>query len=440
VLIAGAAAAAVVWLWPLAETTAPTITLEPALDYIPAHVALKVNVQERGSGLREVVVSISQGQHTFVLAKREFPPAALLEKGPGTLALELEISPLKLGLVDGPATIEVMARDRALYNWGEGNITRIERKVVVDTTAPKLNVLNGVVYMSRGGSAAAVYTCEGAVASGVSVGKWQFLGREWKAGGKLKLCLFAWPLEVPSGTQVWVWARDAAGNTTRLPLAVRLRPLKAPLFKIRLNDNLLKRLVQRMASHLPPGLASRLPTAFKWINEQLRKANHQQIRAVTSQAPTPRRWKGALLRPPGATTALFGERRVYIYGGEVLTRSVHLGVDLAHTSHCIIKAAGAGRIIFAGPLGIYGNCVIVDHGLGLATLYGHLWQITVKEGQQIHRGQPIGRSDSTGLALGDHLHFSVLVGGVFVNPREWWDPSWVQAHVLAPAGASTGER
>jgi murein DD-endopeptidase MepM/ murein hydrolase activator NlpD len=108
---------------------------------------------------------------------------------------------------------------------------------------------------------------------------------------------------------------------------------------------------------------------------------------------------------------------------------VHLGFDLASTAAAPIVAANAGHVLHAGWLGIYGNAVIVDHGLGIASLYAHLSSVEVAIGTPVVKGQPLGRSGATGLAGGDHLHFTVLVGGNPVNPVEWWDPGWIRDRV-----------
>jgi murein DD-endopeptidase MepM/ murein hydrolase activator NlpD len=76
--------------------------------------------------------------------------------------------------------------------------------------------------------------------------------------------------------------------------------------------------------------------------------------------------------------------------------------------------------------------VVVDHGWGLQTLYGHLSTLEVKEGDEVRKGQELGRSGTTGLALGDHLHFEVLIQGVSVTPVEWWDGKWIRDHVGRP--------
>ena len=118
----------------------------------------------------------------------------------------------------------------------------------------------------------------------------------------------------------------------------------------------------------------------------------------------------------------------------VLTQPAPSGVQTRHPSDCRLQhgpvlAANDGKVIWAEPLGIYGNCIVLDHGYGLQSIYGHLSQITVKEGAMVTRGQEMGRSGSTGLAGGDHLHFSMQVDGVQVNPIEWWDEHWITDHV-----------
>jgi murein DD-endopeptidase MepM/ murein hydrolase activator NlpD len=120
---------------------------------------------------------------------------------------------------------------------------------------------------------------------------------------------------------------------------------------------------------------------------------------------------------------------------------VHLGFDLAVTANVPVLAANDGRVVHADFLGIYGNCVIVDHGFGVQSLYGHLSSLDVKAGDMVRKAQPLGRSGMTGLAGGDHLHFTMLVDGRPVNSVEWWDAHWMEDRVLrkirdaAPAAA-----
>jgi murein DD-endopeptidase MepM/ murein hydrolase activator NlpD len=143
--------------------------------------------------------------------------------------------------------------------------------------------------------------------------------------------------------------------------------------------------------------------------------------------------------------AVFADYRTYVYDGRAIDQQVHLGTDLASTRGAAIAASNYGHVVYAGFLGIYGNCVVLDHGMGVQSLYGHLSSVTVEVGDRINRGETIGRSGATGLAGGDHLHFTVLVAGHPVNPVEWWDPHWVadrvdrklvEAGIMSPAEAT----
>ncbi|HEX5607986.1 MAG TPA: M23 family metallopeptidase, partial [Candidatus Binatia bacterium] len=98
-----------------------------------------------------------------------------------------------------------------------------------------------------------------------------------------------------------------------------------------------------------------------------------------------------------------------------------------------------GTVAFVGDLGIYGNTVIIDHGLGLFTLYGHLSSIDVKVGDQVKQRQLIGKTGETGLAAGDHLHFGVYLHGLAVLPVEWWDQKWINDNVQPKLAGSTAD-
>jgi murein DD-endopeptidase MepM/ murein hydrolase activator NlpD len=112
-----------------------------------------------------------------------------------------------------------------------------------------------------------------------------------------------------------------------------------------------------------------------------------------------------------------------------IDQQVHLGYDLAVTQHIGVEASNDGRVVYAAPLGIYGNCIVVDHGYGLQTIYGHLSQINVHEGDMVKRGQVMGTSGQTGMAGGDHIHFSMQLDGVQIDPKEWWDSHWIKDHI-----------
>src|SRR5207247_1253537 len=179
--------------------------------------------------------------------------------------------------------------------------------------------------------------------------------------------------------------------------------------------------------------------AFLKVNSELRRINADQIAAFAAKTSPARLWDGPFVQLGNSQVeASFADRRTYFYKGKEVDRQTHLGFDLAVTEHVPVVAANDGVVLNASWLGIYGNCVIIDHGMGVQSLYGHLMSFDVNVGDTVTRGQQIGRSDSTGLAGGDHLHFTMLVGGRMVNPVEWWDAHWIADRVdrkLAEAGA-----
>ena len=119
---------------------------------------------------------------------------------------------------------------------------------------------------------------------------------------------------------------------------------------------------------------------------------------------------------PGAPiTSGFGPRVHPIYGDV----RVHTGIDFGASYGTPIHAAADGVVVSAGPLGGYGNATVIDHGNGLATLYGHQSSIAVAPGQSVRRGQVIGYVGCSGLCTGPHLHFEVRVRGTPVDPMQY---------------------
>ena len=126
----------------------------------------------------------------------------------------------------------------------------------------------------------------------------------------------------------------------------------------------------------------------------------------------------------------FADHRAYLYNDNEIDQQVHLGFDLASTRNAAILSANSGTVVYADYLGIFGNCVVIDHGMGLQSLYAHLSSINVSKGHYVEQNQELGRSGQTGLAGGDHLHFTMLLHGYPVNPIEWWDPNWIEDRIL----------
>jgi murein DD-endopeptidase MepM/ murein hydrolase activator NlpD len=190
--------------------------------------------------------------------------------------------------------------------------------------------------------------------------------------------------------------------------------------------------VDTMAARLDPGGSGEALSRFLKINGESRRANNQTLTDLRLKSEERVLWSGPFLQLSNSKVeSRFADARDYVYQGRKVDHQVHLGFDLSVTRNIDVEAANAGNVVFADNLGIYGNCVVVDHGYGLQSIYAHLSEIGVKPGDAVSKGHSLGKSGSTGLAGGDHLHFSMQVDGVQINPVEWWDSHWIQDRVLS---------
>jgi murein DD-endopeptidase MepM/ murein hydrolase activator NlpD len=179
---------------------------------------------------------------------------------------------------------------------------------------------------------------------------------------------------------------------------------------------------------------------FIRVNRGLRKDNEEKIAAITKKGTPSMLWKGAFSQLSNSKVeANFADARTYTYNKETIDNAYHLGYDLSVTRHYPVEAANSGAVAFAGDLGIYGNTLILDHGLGLFTLYGHLSSIDVRVGDPVKQRQIIGKTGETGLASGDHLHYGVYLNGVAVLPLEWWDQKWIDDNIQPKLEGRSGK-
>ena len=413
------------FLWPYLEGQPPDITTEKPPTHLGKTNDLAFVVTDQGRGLSQVIVTLWQNNQEKMRFVRKLPA------GSAKTGVDLKIEPAKLGLAQGPALLRIQAWDHSWRGWLKGNTTVKEYELVVDTVPPKISVLSQIIRITRGGSALAVYkTSKDAVEHGVIVGKRCFIGYSpWPQNQQTGLCYFAYLQDEEKDAPIHAWAADKAGNKTKAELKVRLRWKNYRKSDMQLSDRVLGALASRFAAEAPAGKKDPLDV-FIWVNEGLRKKNDQRASSAAAKTSPTQMWQGPFVRPRGKPMAGFGDRRTYFYKGKQVTKAVHLGVDLADVAGAPIRAAAKGKVVYAQELGIYGNCVVLDHGQGLSTLYGHLSKLGISEGQEVKQDQELGRSGATGLALGDHLHFSVMVGGYFVNPVEWWDSHWLGDNVL----------
>jgi murein DD-endopeptidase MepM/ murein hydrolase activator NlpD len=246
------------------------------------------------------------------------------------------------------------------------------------------------------------------------------------AGNTQRLVLFAYPWDTPLNTVPIVFAKNSAGTEAQARFSYKIFPKKFRMRDIEIDDKFLDKVVNQIE---PGGSGDLLPRFLK-INGELRKQNNKTLADLRFKTAEKFLWTDSFLQLANSKVeSEFADVRSYIYKGKKVDQQVHLGFDLAVTAHTPVLASNDGKVVWAAPLGIYGNCIVVDHGYGLQSIYGHLSALAVKEGDMVKRGQEMGKSGSTGLAGGDHLHYSMQVEGVEVNPVEWWDAHWIKDHV-----------
>jgi hypothetical protein len=431
----------VVWIWPRIEGDAPVLTGPEEIRLGAQPLSIDVAWTDEGMGLESVSAVLrlpekEEGAEPREIVLHEERFRSVSAGGPivphASQQRTLELDAEAMGLPEGESTLVLAARDGSWSGFGEGNSAELEIPVQVDTRPPRVTIESGLTYVRRGGSALLAYRVdEDAVRSGVRVGDAFFPGVGRDGGGHV--AVFAIPVEAADSPLVEVVGIDDFGNETALPFDARIQDRKIPTVPIGLSDPFLMRVSQTFGG--AEDAPSSTPLAlFQWVNTELRAQNEARI-AETIPEPSETQWSGGFEQMRGSkVTSEFAELREYTLRGQRVSRARHYGYDLASTSRAPITASNAGTVIHAGELGIYGNLVLIDHGLGITTLYGHLSSIEVAKGERVERGQILGRSGATGLAGGDHLHFAVIVGQTYVDPLEWWDPKWVRDHIESRLG------
>lgn len=426
--------------WRALRAPRPTIELQRRFVLVGRHAPLDLRFASP-SGLRSLRVAIRQGEREHVVREETFSPPRAEVGVQWTAAREQ-----RFRLAEGPGRLLVRATSAPVF-WRFGaKEARLEQELTVRLTPPRVEVLTGQHYLRQGGCDLVAYRVTPPPAeSGVLVGEAFFRGFPVPGAGDpaVHFALFALPHDADAAAPVRLRARDEAGNETLASFPLKVFPRGFSQDRLQLGEVFLAKVVPEILAATPslPDKGDLLENYLQ-INRELRKANAEEVVALSLRSKPEFLWGEAFLQLPNSKVrAGFADRRTYFFQGREVDQQDHLGYDLASTALSPVLAANDGLVLKADYLGIYGNTVVLDHGHGLLTLYGHLSSLGVKPGQSVKRGQEIGRTGATGLAAGDHLHFSVLLQGVQVDAREWWDPHWVEdrlAAKLRSLGATSG--
>jgi murein DD-endopeptidase MepM/ murein hydrolase activator NlpD len=419
---------------PRFEWKKPEIKLTPDTDALGLR-PIEIDATDRGSGLKSVSATLLSGGTEHQLVSERYEQPVMQKKF--TIALSSKLS----GLKEGPAVLRVSARDKSWWSFFRGNETVIEKNVTIDITPPIVELLADDAYINFGGSGLVVYKPSAdTVTSGVKIGNYFFPGFKGQTKDPNNyLAFFAHPYNVTEDEKAILVATDKAGNSKQMTLSYTLKDVRYKKSTIAVSDEFIQGKVAPLLNDVGARQGS-LKDIFIRVNRTVRKENEDKIRAVGQKTAPSILWSGPFGQLSNSKVeANFADARTYMYQEEAIDNAYHLGFDLSVSKRYPVEAANSGVVSFAGDLGIYGNAIIIDHGLGLSTLYGHLSSIEVKEGEQIKKEQIIGKTGETGLAVGDHLHFATLLHGVPVLPKEWWDPKWIKDNIQPKLDATAAE-
>ena len=438
--------AAVAWFW-AGRSAGPTIAIRQPGAFVGQSSSLEMMVEAPGGKFSAIDVTVEQAGKTFPVFSLDQPQGDIRQESAERLYVMRPVGKHALPeLQPGPARIVVRASRPVLYGLRDVSSTTAQ-EVTVRLDPPQVSVLSTFHYINHGGSEFVVYRATPAdVESGVRVGNIEYRGYPATGVGitsdpALRVAFFALLFDQDLNTDFHVYARDPAGNESLVSFDHQVFPKPYSKSRIEIDDRFIGRVVPAIASTSPQ---EKIPTddllsGFLKINGDLRVKNNQFVTELATKSAAQMLFKGPFQQLGNSQVeARFADTRTYVYKGKEIDRQVHLGYDLAVTANVPVVAAERGTIVHASDLGIYGNCVVIDHGLGVQSLYGHLSSIGVKVADQIEKGAQIGRSGMTGLAGGDHLHFTMLVGGQQVTPVDWWSAKWFEDRVHRKIVAAGG--
>ena len=429
IMICLLAAAGYVYTAPEFERIVPTIENKENIfwnrtDPFTVHVSDNV-------GLKEYELIMSDGTNTISIAKGTFTAGIkeqdLVVTYPKEKGLNTKSNSLKL---------TVLVSDKSMWNFLRGNKAVREINVKVDHQKPNVNIVSNSYSITQGGAGLVIFQASDSNLNElyVIVGETRFKVQPYKTKDYY-VALIAWPF-TQKDFNAKIVAKDKAGNKRVREIPFYLKNRNYRVSWIRAKDHFIEGKITDLASSNPDytGISDKLER-LKAVNETMRLKNEEKIHSLGKSVSNQLlfEWKVNKFYPlkNAKKVASYGDERHYYYENKdhEISQSYHVGYDLASTKMAGIVSSNAGKVVYASDNGIYGNMPMIDHGLGLYSLYGHCSQLLVKEGDEISAGQKIARTGTSGLALGDHLHFGILVQGIEVRPIEWFDASWIKKNI-----------
>ncbi|MEA3228751.1 MAG: M23 family metallopeptidase [Campylobacterota bacterium] len=389
---------------------------------------LKISIDDT-SGLKSYRVILKTSNGETVLNDENFmSPQSLVS---------LNVKPPRsiYAVKDKVIKLVVQATDMSNWNFANGNTVEQEYKLQIDKRRPRLNIVNHSYKISKGGSAVVIFKADDENLDEIYIesnnGK-NFKVQEFYKDGYY-ISLLAWPVTDDS-FKATVVAKDFAGNIAKSYIPLYLKEKYYKVSNIRLKDKFLKGKIADLAEEFveTQGVENSLEQ-FRIINEDVRAKNELLIHELASKVPDERvsDFKINKMYPlkNAQVVARFGDHRKYSYDGDAISESYHLGLDLASNSMAKINPQNSGEVVYADYNGLYGHMPMIHHGLGLYTLYGHCSSLKVNSDEHFNAKGVVANTGKSGYAMGDHLHFGVLVQGIEVRPQEWMDKDWIRINI-----------
>ncbi len=431
------------------ETSAPTIEF---FDGQPRGVGLTpttlhLELSDWGAGLDEVVARVHQKSLTKEILRQSL-------RGQSSATISFELAGERLRLEEGSVTLEIKAFDRSF--WSNSAQKTVELRV--DYRKPRLEVVTVMHNTRRGGAQLLIYKAidEALAVSGVKVGNQTFVG--YPAAGldpefdnkSMFAVLYSVPLAEGNDPVVRLFAQDAVGNGNSTNFSYRILSRSERQIVVKVPDEFLRGTVNDLADRAYPrlrqlALASGESFGYRAssgsdaeLYEKLRLVlskvwpldNQDLLAQLNKPSRFERSWNVPFIQPNGVVLAGFGDRVVYKGDWVDSPSAVQTGFEFQMSkSDPTVYAAADGIVSYVGDVGVYGRTVILDHGLGLRTVYSRLAGIAVKEGQSVAAGDELGTAGRTGFSRTLNTFFEVRIQGVPSDPREWWDRSWFEGHI-----------
>ncbi|MBU0720789.1 M23 family metallopeptidase [bacterium] len=409
------------------EREVPKISFENN-GYWNLKKALDISIDDT-SGIKAYQVTLKIKDEETVLYNERFMSAK------ESVKLAVEPPRSAYAMKDKIVKIIVEASDNSKWNFLKGNNVKNEYVLNIDKKRPQVATLSNSYKITKGGAALVIFKAEDENLKEVYI-QTNF-GKKFKVQPFYKegyyISLLAWPVNEGS-FKADIIAADFAGNISKSYIPLYLQEKKYKVSNIKLSDSFLKGKIAELAEEFEEtqGVENSLEQ-FKIINEDVRFKNEKLIHEITSKIPTEMisDFKVNKMYPlrNGQVVATFGDHRKYSYEGVQISESNHLGLDLASNSMAAIKPQNGGDVVYSNYNGLYGNMPIIHHGLGLYTLYGHCSSVSVNSGDFVNADIHIANTGKSGYAMGDHLHFGVLIQGIEVRPAEWMDKTWIKLNI-----------